>query len=33
MIDRGGIVRYAFVGSRQDKFPTHGEIMAAVAQL
>jgi peroxiredoxin len=33
LIDRGGIVRYAFVGSRQDKFPTHGEIMAAVAQL
>ena len=33
IIDPGGIVRYAYVGSRQDEFPSHEEISTAIADL
>ena len=30
LIDRSGAVRYSFVADRQDEFPGHSEIMAAI---
>lgn len=33
LIDVGGIVRYAFVASRQDEFPSHEQIVRAVESL
>jgi peroxiredoxin len=33
LIDRQGTIRYLFVGARQDEFPSHDEIVAAVSRL
>jgi peroxiredoxin len=33
LIDPGGIVRYAYVGARQDEFPSHEEISTAIGSL
>jgi thioredoxin-dependent peroxiredoxin len=33
LIDRGGAIRYSFIARRQDQFPSHGEIMAALDAL
>ena len=30
LIDRSGAIRYSFVAERQDQFPEHEEIMAAI---
>jgi thioredoxin-dependent peroxiredoxin len=30
LIDRGGAIRYSFIARRQDQFPSHREIMAAL---
>jgi thioredoxin-dependent peroxiredoxin len=30
LIDRGGAIRYSFIARRQDQFPSHDEIMAAL---
>ncbi len=30
LVDRSGTIRYLFVASRQDEFPGHEEILAAV---
>jgi peroxiredoxin Q/BCP len=30
LIDRAGAVRFSFVASRQDEFPSHDDIMAAI---
>jgi peroxiredoxin len=32
LIDRRGIIRYLFVASSQDEFPTHDEILGALEQ-
>jgi peroxiredoxin Q/BCP len=33
LIDRTNVVRYAFVASRQDEFPSHEEIVAELDKL
>ena len=33
VLDRTGAVRYSFVAERQDEFPSHDEILAALAPL
>jgi peroxiredoxin len=33
LIDRSGAIRYAFVASRQTEFPSHQEIMGAIASM
>ena len=33
LIDAGGIIRYAYVASRQDEFPSHEEISTAIGSL
>jgi peroxiredoxin len=33
LMDRTGVVRYAFVAARQDEFPTHEEISRAIDRL
>lgn len=33
LIDRGGIIRFVFVGERQDEFPTHEQISEEIATL
>lgn len=33
LVDAAGIIRYRFVASSQSEFPTHGEILAAIAGL
>jgi methyl-accepting chemotaxis protein len=33
LIDRDATIRYSFVGSSQEEFPTHEEIIAAVRSL
>jgi peroxiredoxin len=30
LVDRQGTIRYLFVGARQDEFPSHEEISAAI---
>ena len=31
VIDRTGAIHYSFIGDRQDEFPTHDEIVSALA--
>ena len=33
LIDPTGAIRYSFVAQRQDEFPSHDEIMTAIASL
>ena len=33
VLDRGGAVRYSFIADRQEEFPTHAEILAALQRL
>ena len=33
LIDRSGAIRYSFIANRQQEFPSHGEIMEAIAGL
>ena len=33
LIDRSGAIRYSFIANRQQEFPSHGEIMEAIARL
>lgn len=33
LIDRGGIIRYSFVGSTQFEFPTHEQILDEIVRL
>lgn len=33
LIDPSGAIRYSFVAERQDEFPTHEEILAAIDRL
>jgi peroxiredoxin Q/BCP len=33
LIDREGTIRYSFVAERQDEFPSHSDIMAAIDEL
>jgi peroxiredoxin len=30
LIDRSGAIRYSFIASRQNEFPSHGEILVAI---
>jgi peroxiredoxin len=33
LIDPAGVIRYVYVGSRQDEFPSHEEVSTAIASL
>ena len=33
LVDRTGAIRYSFIARRQDEFPSHEEIMEAIASL
>jgi len=33
LIDRSGAIRYSFIANNQREFPSHGEIMEAIARL
>jgi peroxiredoxin len=33
LIDQSGSIRYSFIANRQDEFPEHAEIMAAIDKL
>jgi len=33
VVDRGGEIRFSFIAERQDEFPSHDEILVALASL
>ena len=33
LIDRSGAIRYSFIASRQEEFPTHEEILGAIDRM
>ena len=33
LVDQGGAIRYSFIARRQDQFPSHSEILAAIDRL
>ena len=33
LVDQSGAIRYSFIGDRQDEFPSHEEILAALQRV